>query len=100
MIAASDRSGLEFRCASINLDVRRGFEPHVSQPYHNRLAHLRRVKRRSFVWRWRLGGLDIFRLDDERKIVEHWRRAPANSRRNTLCSCCMTPTPEGGHDRF
>jgi hypothetical protein len=28
------------RCASVDLDVSRGFEPHVSQPYHNREPHL------------------------------------------------------------
>ena len=26
------------RCASVNLDIRRGFEPDVSQSYHNRLS--------------------------------------------------------------
>src|SRR5436190_16895159 len=31
------------RCASVNLGVLRGFEADVSQSYHNRIAHLRRV---------------------------------------------------------
>src|SRR5215207_5504319 len=29
------------RCASVNLDGRRGFEPDVSPSYHNHFAHLR-----------------------------------------------------------
>jgi hypothetical protein len=37
------------RCASVNLDVLRGFESDVSQSYHNRCAHLRRAPRCSFV---------------------------------------------------
>ena len=28
----------------VNLDVRRGLEPHVSQSHHNRRRHLRRVE--------------------------------------------------------
>jgi hypothetical protein len=31
------------RCASVNLGVLRGFEPDVSQSYHNRVAYLPRV---------------------------------------------------------
>ena len=33
------------RCPSVNLDVLRGFEPDVSHSYHNRFAHLRRLRR-------------------------------------------------------
>jgi hypothetical protein len=37
-------SKLTFRndhsCASVNLDVRRGFEPDVSQSYHKQIPHL------------------------------------------------------------
>jgi hypothetical protein len=36
-------------CASVNLDVFRGFEPHVSQSYHNRITHLRRVAQYASV---------------------------------------------------
>ena len=35
--------------ASVNLDVLRGFEPHVSQSYHNRGVHLRGVARYVYV---------------------------------------------------
>jgi hypothetical protein len=35
-------------CASVNLDVLRGSEPHLSQSYHNRVAHLRRVA--PYAW--------------------------------------------------
>src|SRR5437879_2150335 len=37
------------RRASVNLDVLRGFESDVSQSYHNRVAHLRRVARHASV---------------------------------------------------
>jgi hypothetical protein len=36
-------------CASVSLDVLRGFEPDVSQSYHNRFAHLPRIARYGFV---------------------------------------------------
>src|SRR5436190_19312805 len=34
-------------CASVNLDVLRGFEPGVSHSYHNRVAHLALVAQYS-----------------------------------------------------
>jgi hypothetical protein len=36
-------------CSAVNLDVLRGFEPDVSQSYHNRVAHLARVARYALV---------------------------------------------------
>jgi hypothetical protein len=37
------------RCASVNLDVLRGFEPDVSQSYHNRRWHLAARRWRALV---------------------------------------------------
>jgi hypothetical protein len=39
------------RCASVNLDVRQGFEPDVSQTYHNSDVHLEEPSRRRLTGR-------------------------------------------------
>src|SRR5215204_2052189 len=47
--SATQASTTITQCASVNLDVLRGFEPDLSQCYHNRVAHLLRVARRASV---------------------------------------------------
>jgi hypothetical protein len=47
--AGAPSSVVQLRDAIREADVLRGFEPHVSQSYHNPLAHLARVARFSPV---------------------------------------------------
>jgi hypothetical protein len=43
--SATDVCGTIMRCVFVSLDVLRGFDPDVSQSYHNRVAHLPGVAR-------------------------------------------------------